>query len=390
MATARTPGNPGSGGSPSGAATTRARLQQIDFMRVVVFTFVVSAHVVTVTLDMTDLWVSGWGMLMHFTRYAFVFISAFVLFHSYRDRPLRATTFWRKRFGTVVLPYLVWTLLYGVVRMVDEGVPGLTDWLVDYARRVATGSEWYHLYFLLISIQLYLFFPLVRWVVDRFAGRHGLLLALAAVVQLGAMALVSLAPAPPGPASVLWTHPDVAFGLYTLFVVGGGVCALHVEQLNRWIGEHRVLLVALGAGGLAVTLGIYLVRATGGSAELASLPGHPGLVPWAVAATMVVYALGTAWVNRGVENRLSQRVVAAGAHRAFGVFAVHPLVLWMLNWLVVPTLTTWVPQTLPRTLLVFVLTQLGALLLVELLLRTPFSKVLVARPRARRPDVATG
>ncbi len=49
---------------------------------------------------------------------------------------------------------------------------------------MALGTAWYHLYFLLVSMQIYLVFPLILWLVRKTAGHHGVLLAISAVIQL--------------------------------------------------------------------------------------------------------------------------------------------------------------------------------------------------------------
>jgi peptidoglycan/LPS O-acetylase OafA/YrhL len=365
---------------PPPARVHSGRLRHLDFMRVVVFVFVISAHVVTNTLDLAEFGVAGWGMLMHFTRYAFVFISAFVLFYGYRDRKLRPLRFWRKRFSSVVLPYLLWTAIYFGLDTVNGTWPGLGIWLARYGLKVLWGNEWYHLYFLLVTIQFYFLFPAIRWLVGRCAGHHGWLLTGAVLVQAGFMWLVSAVRAPAEPVGVLWLHSEVMLPMYSLFLVGGALAALHLERMNAWLVVHGRTVAVAGAAGLAVTSGTFAVRARP-DAWAAAAPEFPAVLPWAVAATLIVYVLGLAWSRRCPDDGLSARIVAAGAHRAFGVFAIHPLVLWGLEVTVVPALTTAIPDEPMRAAVVFLLTVTGALIAVELLLYTPLSRVLTARPR---------
>ena len=113
----------------------------------------------------------------------------------------------------------------------------------------------------------------------------------------------------------------------------------------------------------------------------AATPTFPALLPWVITATVAVYALGAAWMRRRPDNGLSARIVDAGAQRVFGVFATHPLVLWVLEKTLLPRLTTAIPDEVPRTAVLFLLTVAGALGLVELALHSRLSKVLVGRPR---------
>lgn len=357
-----------------------ARLTNIDLMRVVVFTAVVSTHVVTYPLNQEELPVAAWGLVMHFARYAFVFVSAFVLCHSYQDRSLSPIRFWRRRFAAVVLPYLLWTLIYYGLETAMYGWPGVLSWLHLYLLHVFWGTEWYHLYFLVVSIQLYLVFPALRWLIDRWPGTHGWLIGIAAAIQLGYMAMVSFVPAPPAPWVIPWEHAEKALPLYLLFAVGGAVAARRQDQLNGWLTRHRRLLAGFGILSLAGCLAVFAVRAAGGSAWSAAAAGFPATLPWAVAATLICYAVTTGLVQRNGTDGLTARIASFGAHRAFGVFAIHPLVLWVIVVVLGSIFAQW-PGMVLRTVITFILTLAGSLIAVELLLRTPLSRALLARRR---------
>src|SRR5205823_1735076 len=104
--------------------------------------------------------------------------TAFVLTYSYRDREPRWPAFWRRRYLLIGVPYLVWSTIYFLAH--GNGLrPGLL------MRQLVTGTAEYHLYFLLVSMQLYLVFPLLRWLLRAAAGRHRLLLAGAVAYQIG-------------------------------------------------------------------------------------------------------------------------------------------------------------------------------------------------------------
>lgn len=358
-------------------------LPHIDFMRVCVFTLVVSAHVVTSSLNVAQFGVAAWGMLMHFTRYAFVFISAFVLFHGYRDRTVRPLTFWRRRFSSVVLPYLLWTAIYLTLSTIDTGWPGTGTLLTRYGLDTVSGSGWYHLYFLLVSMQFYLVFPAAHRLVRRCRGHHGLLLAAAAALQIAYMTLVSTVPAPTGAPGTLWTRSEVMLPMYTLFLTGGALTAVHLDRVQRWVSTHLATIAAATVLGLVITGSVFLLRATPLPWNAAA-PSYPALLPWVITAITCVYALGTAWARGTPPDTRSIPIVRAVAQRAFGVFAMHPLVLWLLERTLLPTLAAWIPHDTARATILFLLTISATLALVELAHRSPVSKALIARPRHPR------
>jgi peptidoglycan/LPS O-acetylase OafA/YrhL len=88
---------------------TRPRKHHVDLMRVITFASVVLIHTVGTVLDQNSVAVGGLAYLMHYTRYAFVAITAFVLFLGYYRRDEGVLPFYRRRFSLVVLPYLLWS-----------------------------------------------------------------------------------------------------------------------------------------------------------------------------------------------------------------------------------------------------------------------------------------
>lgn len=104
----------------------------------------------------------------------FIFLSAFVLFYSYFHRPFSGTLllgFYKRRFMFVLLPYLIFSLGYYILRFYG------TSWevfmshasLKELFYALLTGKAFYHLYFVFISIQFYLLFPVLLWLLQRYS-----------------------------------------------------------------------------------------------------------------------------------------------------------------------------------------------------------------------------
>lgn len=122
----------------------------------------------------------------------FILISGFLLYMKYnKDYSLKE--FYLKRFWRVIPPYLVFTTFYLACTTVfksffNEGVFSLTlpsVIKVIYAYFAAGG--YYHLWFFLIIIELYLFYPLIVKIYHFFANKGAgiLFLVLALALQLG-------------------------------------------------------------------------------------------------------------------------------------------------------------------------------------------------------------
>ena len=86
---------------------------------------------------------------------AFIFLSGFKLFESYKKRPLAIKPFFNRRFKKIVIPYFIAVLIY----IVYFGIKG---WLEDgFLKSLFLGTVSAHFYYVVVLIQLYLLFPLI-------------------------------------------------------------------------------------------------------------------------------------------------------------------------------------------------------------------------------------
>jgi surface polysaccharide O-acyltransferase-like enzyme len=90
----------------------------------------------------------------------FLFLTIFLLSRSLLRRPMAPVEFWRKRFPRILVPYLIWTVFYAFY----NAYTGFTSpaQLRDPARWqfwLLWGKASFHLYFLVIVLQLYLVLP---------------------------------------------------------------------------------------------------------------------------------------------------------------------------------------------------------------------------------------
>jgi peptidoglycan/LPS O-acetylase OafA/YrhL len=106
-------------------------------------------------------------------------------------------------------------------------------------------------------------------------------------------------------------------------------------------------------------------------------------VPWCVAVMTALFALGVTWAARRGAG-LGSRVVEVGCDYSFGVFLVHPMVLWALT----HGPSEWLSRRLPAlwvTLIVLAVTTAVSVLVVEVLRHSPLSLVLTGKPCSLRP-----
>jgi peptidoglycan/LPS O-acetylase OafA/YrhL len=364
-------------------ASGSGHVYAVDLVRVLTFAAVIAVHTVTTVNPTDSVPTGGAAMLLHFTREAFFALTAFVLVHRYRDG-LPVVPFWRRRFLLVGVPYVIWSVIYSGLNLVTTPMPP-TAALSQLGRNLLTGGAWYHLYFLLVTMQFYLLFPLFLRLLRPAAGprsRAWWLLAVCAVLQVGINAGLHLLH-PSGLAGKLLYYDGSFVGSYVFYLVLGGVAALHADRVQSWVREHSAMVVmALVLTG-AATEGWYLLSVLGGSSPtVASDVFQPVMVPWCVAVMTALLALGVAWAARRRGGRGSQ-AVQISSDRSFGVFLVHPMVLWVLtlgplSWLSIRV------SALSSTVIALVVTIVVSLLVVEALRHSPLSMMLTGKRRPLR------
>ena len=101
------------------------------------------------------------GMFFNLTKFAvpaFVFAAGMALFYNYYKK-LNYPLFISKRILEILLPYVLWTAIYEVY---NHGVPTVSMlWLMEFGKNVLLGTGEYHLWFVVLIFQFYLFYPVI-------------------------------------------------------------------------------------------------------------------------------------------------------------------------------------------------------------------------------------
>lgn len=361
----------------------RRHLYEVDVVRLLTFVGVVGVHAMTSSMNPDSVGTGAFASLLHFTRGTFFLLSAFVLTYAQGPTPVRLRRFWPRRFLYVGVPYVVWTVVYWWVALAS--VPPSSDMsrLGQLGHELLTGTGDYHLYFLLVSLQLYLLFPALLWLVRRTEGHHVALFLTSGALELGLLAAAHYATWP-GPWATVQANDLALAPTYQLYFVAGALAAVHHVRLRAWVVTHTRTVVAALVATAVLHVGVYLRQLPpSGPVFEAYDPLQPSVVPWTVAMTLGLYALGCGYARRRRPGSRLATFVDQASVVSFGVFLVHPLVLNTLlgRWL------GWGYSTLDPTLS-GVLAWSGTLLLsyafAAVVVRTPLALPLAGRRRLHR------
>ena len=145
----------------------KERLIYIDILRVLATVFVIGVHTVSLAITMVEYGGTAYYVLEIFN---FIFLSCNLLFVMISGALLlpvrneRTGDFFRKRFTKVVIPMVVYYILYVCAK---EGIEWIyPDHWLPMLRRILTGSpvEAPHFWLVYVIIWLYVLTPLLRFI----------------------------------------------------------------------------------------------------------------------------------------------------------------------------------------------------------------------------------
>jgi peptidoglycan/LPS O-acetylase OafA/YrhL len=359
----------------SGAPGKKRRLDHVDAMRPVKQAGVVGTHTLLAFAPGASIYVGASLVLLHVTREAFLFVSACMLTYSYRTlRKGDWGRFYRRRFVSVGLPYLCWTVIYFFVTFAKAG-PNAGDQIGHLGYLVVSG--YYQLYYLLVIMQFYVLFPLVVWLL-RHTARHGRILLAGAVFQVTLVTLIHWQ-VTPSFMQGFWATREVTS--YAFYLLAGAIVALHLEEFHDWLLRHaRACLVAtLAAATLAEGWFVFATHHASSALGSPSDPLQPIVIPFNIGAIACVYLVGVYLVDPRRSGRL-RAIVRSGSDNSYGVYLSQMVFITLLGTLGWRRATHVVPWPIVSVLTV-VLVFCACVLLTAVLARTPLSVALTGRQR---------
>lgn len=253
---------------------------------------------------------------LHFAVPAFLLLMGVLLTISMLDERRTWKEFYSRRARQTLVPFLLWTVIYALFQLwIGKTTPSAILSAESWIYWLTWGKAWYHLYFLVLALQLYILFPLILGAVGR--SRLGLpaLLALSAAIQIAFYC-----------ANRWWLkspHPSSLLAWHVIPVVAGVWIGLHYASWDLHWRRLRPLALFLTVVGLAVYLPL-------GLRELKGLP----LDTFTYQLSLWAYTIGVSFCLVAFCRFLARsagglaRGLQALGMQSMQIYLVHPLILW--------------------------------------------------------------
>jgi peptidoglycan/LPS O-acetylase OafA/YrhL len=367
----------------------RPYVYELDPLRAVTAFSVVAVHTValTVFLNHSDAGVQIQNAIvvaLHFTREEFIFVTAFALVYVYYGKPFALKQFWAKRSIGVLLPYCIWSAVYVMVNTPGQSpVTFIKTTLID----IVTGNASYQLYYILLTLQFYIIFPLFLLFLKRVAQHPWKVLAASFVlevvmlyadyrwVQQGTLA-----------SSGFWwifaQYQNRFILIYQFYFVLGGFMALYFQQVRSYLLRYG-WIIACGFLATIATLWLHFVLQLQVYQEpmgYVTSVLQPMMAFYGLAMILFSFWLACLWASHRNQGTHPQgyRIWQELADASFGVYLIHVLILTViLKWDVPAMPAAW--PVAARVFLTWFMTVGSATAISVILLHIPILSRLVGR-----------
>ncbi|MDK2821643.1 MAG: hypothetical protein PWP31_1608 [Clostridia bacterium] len=282
--------------------------------------------------------------LLRFGRQLFMFITGLVLFHSYSKRKLDISRFFNRRLKNLVIPYAIWTAIYLYIKHFSH----MVDWsngfefVIIWVQNLLNGNGFIHLYYILVGVQFYVFFPLLitffkpkqlhptKLLIILFSGLLLYIVYFYLFEQQKALTL-SLLNGTPWSDSIRWVmiKKDRLLLSYLPYYLLGGMVGLNLEAWRQWLTKHQKIVVVSFIITTSWVVGeyFYLYRYLGQAWALTISVFKPSIYLYSLTVIALLFNIS---IYLEKKNYM-RHIISPLAANSLGIYLIHPAVLFFFN-----------------------------------------------------------
>jgi probable poly-beta-1,6-N-acetyl-D-glucosamine export protein len=357
----------------------KRKFEEIEVMRIIGFLMVVDQHILGGYAQRVETSFAD-SMVLYFLHLLgrpavpmFVAITGFTLFYtSYNN--LNIKEFYRKRLVTIGLPYLFWSfasiLIFKQYSMFKELIPVLM-----------TGFASYHLWYMGMSIRIYIWFPFVlkviSWVIKKKAVVQRLIFSLFCIAYW--IIFKEKDPLTSGLARLFFGTPSfleerfIGYSpiFWSIYLICGIVVCLKYERFKEVVLRHSKTIIITYTPIVAY---MYYTQICNSLPERFPRINyeHALYILYMLQTTVVVYIISLNITKKA--GKLKSTILDLGA-LSYGAYLVHVIVLQH----VAPIIRGWVPieSYLISGIIIFIITCVLSFAMCYLIRLTPVSKYII-------------
>lgn len=319
-----------------------------------------------------------------------MFMTGLVLFLGFRTKDVELVPFWKRRYFFVGIPYLFWNFIYTILLLPTSSLPRLAK---EFYSAIIHGDQAY-LYYVLVTMQLYLIFPLLVLFLKKFKRywKQIWLASFALQILITLFIKYWLPQLDTGSWPYLLSHYGDFVGTYQLYFITGGVASMNYEKITRFIQQHigKIKLALLCV--IPLIWGYYILdRFVLNLSDKAAKSVHqPLFVVYALLMIAFVLHQGRMWAKKRQANpqTLLNRWITLGAQLSFGVYLTQAIGMSIVSKWIVPYLMADKFLIVPLIPTLFVFAYGLSFAISFLCYKTPGLSYLIGRKTQRKKKLA--
>jgi membrane-bound acyltransferase YfiQ involved in biofilm formation len=342
------------------ARQSRPHIYELDPLRATTALAVVAVHTLSYTVYLNQS-TSGaqiqnaFVTSVHYTRELFLFVTAFALVYVYYGRPFSSTRFWKRRALGVFLPYCVWSFIYLWLSQSQRSPGSFTKTLII---DIISGRASYQLFYILLSLQFYILFPLFLPFVGFIKKHPWTALAISFVLEVLFLYVdYHTLQRDAGTKSPFWrfiaAYQYLIVFTYQFYFILGALAAIYLQQIRSFLQRYGWWTLP---GFLAALLALWVhffiqVLYNKEPVDYATSVLQPIMTFYSLAAIAFFFWLAYRWAGKidQAGHPRGYRIWGMVSDASFGIYLIHAI---FLNWFML-SLVPAMPHAWPVAMRVF-------------------------------------